>query len=193
MNIYTIYKITNKINDKNYIGFTHLSPEERLLGHFYEAKLKRQNRLLHNSIRKYGEENFSVEVLYQSYDKEHTLDEMETHFINEYDTFLGEGYNMTRGGEGGAGAPKGRPAPNKGMPAWNRGIPMTDEAKAKASASLKGQIAWNKGIPHSAETKLKQSKATKGIPKPTVTCPHCNKSGGKPAMIRHHFDRCSMR
>lgn len=31
--------------------------------------------------------------------------------------------NGTHGGDGGAGAKKGRPAPNKGMPAWNKGMP----------------------------------------------------------------------
>lgn len=37
------------------------------------------------------------------------------------------------------------------------------------------------------------SKATKGKPKPTVTCPHCGKSGGKPSMTRFHFDNCKSR
>lgn len=27
-------------------------------------------------------------------------------------------------------------------------------------------------------------------PKPKVTCPHCNKTGGKPVMTRYHFDNC---
>ena len=53
---------------------------------------------------------------------------------------------------------------------------------------------WNKGrsdLPKiSNETKAKMSMAKIGIPKPKIQCPHCNKIGGKPAMIRHHFDKC---
>ena len=42
------------------------------------------------------------------------------------------------------------------------------------------------------ECKTKISLKLKGIPKPKVTCPHCNKEGGKPAMIRYHFDKCKL-
>lgn len=48
-----------------------------------------------------------------------------------------------------------------------------------------------------AETRRKKADAHKGkkssqyrIPKPRVTCPHCGKEGGKPSMMRHHFDKC---
>ena len=30
-------------------------------------------------------------------------------------------------------------------------------------------------------------------PKEKITCPHCNKTGGKPAMKRYHFDNCKQR
>jgi len=35
-----------------------------------------------------------------------------------------------------------------------------------------------------------RSAKTKNIQKERVTCPHCQKSGGKPAMVRYHFDNC---
>ena len=89
---------------------------------------------------------------------------------------------------------KGRPSPTKGMVAWNRGIPMTAAAKAKASAKIKAHHAANPhpalGIPKTEEMKKHLSDKTKGIPKEKVTCPHCNKTGGRPAMTRHHFDNC---
>jgi hypothetical protein len=47
--------------------------------------------------------------------------------------------------------------------AWNRGIPMTDEAKAKASASLTGKPGPNKGKTFGPETSAKQSAARKGM------------------------------
>ena len=33
----------------------------------------------------------------------------------------------------------------------------------------------------------------RGVPKPRLTCPHCNKTGGKPQMIQYHFDRCKFK
>lgn len=67
---------------------------------------------------------------------------------------------------------------------------------AKAREKLKGRDPWNKGrtdLPkHSKETKLKMSKAKVGIKKPIVECPKCGKSGGKPAMMRFHFNNCKV-
>jgi len=41
-----------------------------------------------------------------------------------------------------------------------------------------------------AEHKMKISLTMSGISKPQISCPHCNKTGGKPVMARHHFDNC---
>ncbi len=53
------------------------------------------------------------------------------------------------------------------------------------------------GSKRSNETKAKISAAimgkTKGRTKPKVTCPYCMKEGGKPAMIRYHFDKCKQK
>jgi len=46
------------------------------------------------------------------------------------------------------------------------------------------------GKKFSSETKQKMSEAKKGTPKKKVKCPFCSKIGGKPAMIRFHFDNC---
>lgn len=57
----------------------------------------------------------------------------------------------------------------------------------------RGNPAWNSGLkldPLSEEHKAKISEATKGKSKPIITCPHCGKKGGKPAMSRFHFDNC---
>jgi len=120
---------------------------------------------------------------------------------------LGTGilYNRTDGGDGASGAIrsdefkhsvsqrfKGRTSPTKGLIAWNKGIPMTEEAKKKASEKLKGMSSWNKGIPASYESNLKRKAKQTGVVKPTVCCPHCGKEGGKPAMVRHHFDNCKL-
>ncbi len=91
MNIYSIYRITNLINNKLYIGFTSKTIVKRFNNH--------NNTAISNAINLYGKENFTIEHLYQSYEDEHTLNVMEPFFIAEYNTFLGEGYNQTPGGD----------------------------------------------------------------------------------------------
>lgn len=96
--MHKIYLITNNITNKHYVGYTSNDVEERLIGHLSAAKIG-SNYLIHQSIRKYGWENFSIKTLYESWDGEHTLKEMEPYFVKEYNSF-GNGYNMTPGGEG---------------------------------------------------------------------------------------------
>ena len=93
-----IYKITNKINGKAYIGQTTKSLAERWAGHTKAAKLGCKYAL-HCAIRKYGPENFIKRVLKRV--TEPLLDAAEINRIAFHDTFK-HGYNMTAGG---AGAP----------------------------------------------------------------------------------------
>jgi len=97
MVIYTIYKATNTINGKIYIGFDSNWPK-RKLEHIRQTKYL--NHAFHNAIKKYGVESFQWDILYQSPDREHTLNIMEPHFISEHGAFGKRGYNMTAGGEG---------------------------------------------------------------------------------------------
>lgn len=98
MHIYSIYKATNTINGKIYIGFTK-NGLRRARSHIYSRKT---NNFFHNAIRKYGPENFSWEIIYQSKDLNHTLNTMESYFICEYNSFIdfknSNGYNLTIGG-----------------------------------------------------------------------------------------------
>lgn len=102
MTIYHVYKFTNLVNGKSYISVTQTSPEERANAHYNSAS-KGSNFAFHRALRKYGKENFSHEVIYQTLDRDHMF-EMERHFIKEYNTCRldkgAHGYNMTRGGEG---------------------------------------------------------------------------------------------
>ena len=74
------------------------SIQQRWGGHYRSAKAGNHSHLS-LAIRKYGRENFRIEVLHQA----QTLDElnaMETHFILLYQSYKPEnGYNMTLGGE----------------------------------------------------------------------------------------------
>ena len=52
-----IYKITNIINGKSYIGQTAYSLNERWLSHLSDMVKKKDNNYFHNAIRKYGWDN----------------------------------------------------------------------------------------------------------------------------------------
>lgn len=88
-----IYKITNKVNGKSYIGQTKYTVEFRWRQHQH----KKDNVYFHNAIKKYGVDNFIVETLEECNYED--LDSREMFYIAKYDTF-NSGYNMTIGGEG---------------------------------------------------------------------------------------------
>jgi group I intron endonuclease len=145
MSIYsTIYRCTNNITKECYIGYDSNWPK-RKTKHLYDCQ--NQNSVnydchFYRAIRKYGIENFTWEIVYQSWDKEHCLNTMESFFIEEYDSFT-NGYNMTKGGEG-----------TLGKKSW-LGKKHSEETKNKMSLSAKGKI-------HSEEHSKKISDAKKG-------------------------------
>lgn len=97
-----IYKITNKMNGKIYIGMTFRTVEQRMKEHFWNAYIPSSheyNGLLGRAIRKYGKRNFQVETLEEIDDE--FLAQREIDYISLYDSFNKEkGYNLTIGGEG---------------------------------------------------------------------------------------------
>lgn len=97
--IHTIYKFVNLYNNRIYIGYTS-NWQNRLKNH--QSRYQTINTAFYHAIRKYGWDMFSHEIIYQSLDKEHTLNEMEGYFIREYNSHIddGHGYNMSYGGEG---------------------------------------------------------------------------------------------
>tara|TARA_R110000822_G_scaffold25364_4_gene76833 strand:- start:4047 stop:4751 length:705 start_codon:yes stop_codon:yes gene_type:complete len=93
-----IYKVTNKINDKSYIGQTIRNLDKRKQSHL-NVVYNNPQFAFHYAIRKYGKENFKWEVLCEC-DNIDELNEKEKYYIKEYKTFGETGYNMTTGGEG---------------------------------------------------------------------------------------------
>lgn len=93
-----IYKITNKLNGKVYIGKTLCSIEHRWKEHIKASKEHRcENRPLYRAINKYGVENFSIEAIEEC--DHNILSDREIYWINYYDSY-GNGYNATLGGDG---------------------------------------------------------------------------------------------
>lgn len=87
-----IYKITNLLNGKSYIGQT-VDFERRKKDHL-KAK---DNYAIHAAIQKYGQEKFSWEVIEDNIPKE-LLNERESFWIEYYNTYS-DGYNETKGGD----------------------------------------------------------------------------------------------
>lgn len=97
--VYTIYRATNKVNGKVYVGYTSLTLNQRRKQHEDQA-LKDNDRYFYNAMRKHGKNAFVWVVLYQSLDGEHALYEMEPHFILVNHSHYSEnGYNLSWGGE----------------------------------------------------------------------------------------------
>lgn len=135
-----IYIITNKLNNKRYIGKTAKTIEERWYQHCKNAEYG-VDTYLYRAIRKYGSENFSVEFLCDGLDEEEVIQ------IEQ----LQPEYNMTKGGTGGdtsnspgykaAIAKRDMSGPNnpmfgrKGAENPNFGKRRTDEQRQKMASS----------------------------------------------------------
>ena len=137
-----IYKITNEINGKIYIG-KH-STDDLNDGYMGSGVVLKQ------AIKKYGVENFTKEIL-EFCDKEVELNDLEKHYIDKYkSTDKSIGYNLTPGGDG-----------NPGF--FNKGKHHSEETKKKIGESVKGDKNGFFGKHHSEETKNKISESKKGI------------------------------
>lgn len=92
-----IYKITNQVNNKVYIGQTRFTVEHRWKQHLRHFKSGR-NTILYKAFKKYGVENFKVEPIEEV--DVNSLDQREIFWIAKYDSF-NSGYNATLGGSKG--------------------------------------------------------------------------------------------
>ena len=129
-----VYKITNTLNGKVYIGQT-VDYRKRKVGHFsYLRRNAHRNRYLQKSFNKYGESSFKMEIIKECAVDE--LDKLEIYYMRKYNSIDKTlGYNMVIGGN-----------TNKSFP---------DYIRQKMSRSQKGRIIseehrkrigkWHKG------------------------------------------------
>lgn len=104
-----IYKITNTVNQNNYIGKTAISVEQRFKEHLETAKiwlnLKKENKaypyksLLYEAMIKYGIDKFKVELIEECSNEE--VNEKEKYWIAFYKNKNEATYNIALGGNGG--------------------------------------------------------------------------------------------
>lgn len=151
---YTVYKITNNINQKYYIGM-HQTKD---LNDAYMGS----GKLIKQAIQKYGLENFSKEIMF-IFDNEEDMrsKEKELVLINEHS------YNLCEGGKGGFGYL------NRSGKSLRTGAVLSEETKKKISESKTGQkhtdsakakISKNNAN-NREEVRKKISESKKGTPK----------------------------
>lgn len=99
-----IYKILNLKNNKVYIGQTiESNPMNRIKDHFANGTLKdpkNKNHKFYNAIRKYGKQNFKIEIICECYNQD-DLNQTEIYFIVNYYESDKKGYNIRGGGSNG--------------------------------------------------------------------------------------------
>jgi group I intron endonuclease len=141
-----IYLVTNKFNDKKYVGQTVTKHSRH--GHGHAIK---------DAYKKYGHSNFDYIPLIEGQMTSNQLDCFEKFWINVFDCLAPNGYNLEGGGRRGKYA----------YHSPNLGKKLSPETRLKMSISQKKY--WNSldvhpsiGMKHTAETKAKMSRAHKG-------------------------------
>ena len=142
-----VYKITNTIEDKSYIGATIHAPEKRRIREHLSGH---GNRLIADAVKKHGKDAFTYEVL-EANVLDECLPDLELAYIKKFNTFAPHGYNLTHDGTG-------------------HGTPCED-TRRKISESLKGENHHLFGKGHSAATRRKISESLKGEKNPNFGKP----------------------
>jgi len=99
-----VYKISNEVNDKIYVGKTIQEPEYYWNEHKNKCK-RGVEKVLYNSMRKYGINKFNFIIIekLKHFSKKILNDlllKLEVYYIDELDTQVPNGYNVTSGGLG---------------------------------------------------------------------------------------------
>lgn len=132
-----VYKITNKITNKIYIGITNQGSGARYRHHWYEARTG-ESAPIHRSMKKYGEENFTLEII-DFADTYEELKEKEKYYIKLYNSMdRAIGYNLTEGGDGTFGRLHSEETKEK-IRQKAIGRKASEETKKKMSEQRKGK------------------------------------------------------
>lgn len=98
-----VYKITNNINGKSYIGSTN-NYQRRMKEHkvYINCSSSRDgyNYPIHAALRKYGLQNFTFEILLDNIDTLTNARQLEFQYKKELNTMIPNGYNVKDGTEG---------------------------------------------------------------------------------------------
>lgn len=150
-----IYKVTNKINGKTYIGKTSRNFDER---YAYNIGLNSKNKLLKSDIELYGIDNFEIIKQFDVAFSSEELDSLEIKYIKEFHCLETEnGYNRMSGGT------RGKPTTvlKEELSEAHKGYVMPSEQKRKISEALKGENSPYYGTKHSEDRRKKISESLK--------------------------------
>ena len=151
-----IYKATNTVNGKCYIGQTRHSLDYRKRVHITKANQGIDTHF-YRAIRKYGADKFRWEIICSAKNKE-TLNELETFYITKFDS-IKHGYNMVDGGDNNImdietvktkhdrimKSADVRKRISDSMKKYRAEHPFTDEHKKKLSERAKGNHNFGSG------------------------------------------------
>ena len=150
-----VYKITNKLTNKVYIGITNQGSGARYRHHWYESRIGEPSPI-HRSMAKYGEDNFTLEIIdfADTYDE---LKEKEKYWIKQYNsTDKSIGYNLTEGGDGTFGRKHSEETKEK-IRQKALGRKVSEETKKKMSETRLGKCS-DKQREHLLKLTVGQSK-----------------------------------
>lgn len=154
-----IYKITNIVNNKIYIGQTNGNRKNYLGG----------GKILKLAFKKYGRQNFKKEIIVQGNFNRFLIDELEKHYIRLYNSTNKKiGYNLENGGEG------------------HPGKKHTKETKLKMSIAAKGKKKAPFSEQHKLNISLSKKGIIHSKPKSREAIENFKKSRcGKPLTEQH--------
>lgn len=171
--MYKLYKITNSVNNKLYIGITKLSVKQRWAQHIKDSAIPTYP--LHRAISKYGVDNFVVEILVESEDRSY-ISGLEEPAIQKYNS-RANGYNVAKGGYGGDLGPEANQKRRTTLLGRSEDVKThysnlqrarqvgktkyNDQGRRAQSEKMKGN-SFARGLIHSPETKKIISEANKG-------------------------------
>lgn len=152
MHEYLIYKFTSP-SGKSYIGQTN---------NFSRRKSQHKHAsstcsVLHTAIKKYGFENFNIEILAEKLDVEEA-NILEEQYIKEHNTLIPNGYNVLYGGKNYTRTEEHKQILSKSK----KGIPLSYNHRQNLSIAKKGKPGYMKGIPRLESTKQKISNTSMG-------------------------------
>jgi group I intron endonuclease len=152
-----IYKATNKVNGKAYIGQTTSSLKKRISSHWQQARYeKRANSAFQNALLKYGLDGFVVETIEECATVEE-LNDRERHWIATLDTVSPNGYNIEPGG--------GHFPMSEATKAKLRGRKLSPETRQLLSHINRNRSPeWNRRISNSARGRKPNANQLRGLP-----------------------------
>lgn len=176
---YTIYKITNILNSKIYIGkHKTTNIDDGYMG---------SGTVLKRAIQKYGIDNFTKEILFLL-DSESDMNLKEKELVTEEFVSRTDTYNTALGGQGGK------------LHSWS------EESRTRLSESLKDrEITWGRKIskantgrtlPEETKHKMSKTRQNRGETKRLNVykqCCHCGKSMNLGNLARYHNDNCKLK